>query len=216
MHDITTENLLSAYSQGIFPMAENRDDPNLFWVEPEIRGILPINNMHIPRRLKRTLKDCRYQVSSDIDFNGVIEGCYSLSKKRQETWINEKIEMLYKSLFRLGYAHSVEVWFNNKLVGGLYGLAIGGAFIGESMFSKEKDASKIALCHLVARLEKGNFKLLDTQFLTDHLAQFGCYEITRGAYKSLLANAIATNAKFYSDLAPEEFKLFVQSTTQTS
>ena len=216
MHEIKADILLSAYAQGIFPMAENRNDPDFFWVEPEIRGILPIDNMHIPRRLKRTLKNCRYQVSADSDFNGVIKGCYERSKNRPKTWINNKIETLYKSLFELGYAHSVEVWFNSKLVGGLYGLAIGGAFFGESMFSRERDASKVALCHLVARLNKGNFKLLDTQFLTDHLVQFGCYEVTRDSYKSLLSKAISTKAIFHSNLVLEEFELFVQSTTQTS
>ena len=128
----------------------------------------------------------------------------------------ENDRTLYKSLFELGYAHSVEVWFNSKLVGGLYGLAIGGAFFGESMFSRERDASKVALCHLVARLNKGNFKLLDTQFLTDHLVQFGCYEVTRDSYKSLLSKAISTKAIFHSNLVLEEFELFVQSTTQTS
>jgi leucyl/phenylalanyl-tRNA---protein transferase len=195
--DISPEVLLKAYAIGVFPMAESADDPGLFWVEPEQRGLLPLNAFHVPRRLARTIRQQRFEIHVDGDFDGVIEGCARARDGRRNTWINGRIRRLYTELFRRGHAHTVEAWRDGRLVGGLYGLAQGSAFFGESMFAIERDASKVALVHLVARLKVGGFTLLDAQFITTHLRQFGAIEVGRNAYQRLLNQALATRADFH-------------------
>lgn len=216
MTALTPEILLRAYSVGLFPMAESRDDPNLFWVDPEMRGILPLDDFHISRRLARTVRQNVYGVVVDRDFEAVIRACAEPGRGRQSTWINDQIIALYSTLNRMGYAHSVESYQDGMLVGGLYGVSLGGAFFGESMFSIRTDASKVALVHLVARLKAGGYGLLDTQFVTDHLLQFGAEEIPREEYRALLDAALAIKADFYS--APESLSgvTALQSVTQTS
>ena len=197
---LTPEILLAAYAAGVFPMAESADDPELFWVDPHHRGILPLDAFHVPRRLRRVLRQGRFAVSCDTAFEAVIRGCAEASETRPNTWINEEIVRLYSELCKRDAAHSVECWHDGMLVGGLYGVSIGAAFFGESMFSRETDASKIALVHLVARLRAGSYRLLDTQFLTPHLARFGGIEISRARYHRLLASALAYRASFPLEL----------------
>ncbi len=197
---LTPEILLAAYAAGVFPMAELADDPELFWVDPHHRGILPLDAFHVPRRLRRVLRQDRFAVSCDTAFEAVIRGCAKASETRPNTWINEEIVRLYSELCGRGAAHSVECWRDGILVGGLYGVSIGAAFFGESMFSRETDASKVALVHLVARLRAGGYRLLDTQFLTPHLARFGGIEISRARYHRLLASALAYRASFPLEL----------------
>jgi leucyl/phenylalanyl-tRNA--protein transferase len=189
--EITPQVLLKAYAIGIFPMAEAADDPNLYWIEPEERGIIPLDRFHIPRRLERTVASGRFDVRVDTDFAAVIEGCAAAAPDRPKTWINEQIRKLYGELFAMGACHTVETWRDGRLVGGLYGVALGAAFFGESMFSRETDASKVALVHLVRRLIAGGYRLLDTQFTTDHLKQFGAIDIDRGVYQEMLSAAVA-------------------------
>jgi leucyl/phenylalanyl-tRNA---protein transferase len=193
---LTPEILLAAYAAGVFPMAESADDPELFWVDPHHRGILPLDAFHVSHRLRRLLRRGRFEISCDSAFAAVIRGCAEASEKRPNTWINDEIVRLYQALFARGAAHSVECRRGGALVGGLYGVSIGAAFFGESMFSRETDASKVALVHLVARLRLGGYRLLDTQFLTPHLAQFGAIEISRARYHRLLASALAYRASF--------------------
>jgi leucyl/phenylalanyl-tRNA--protein transferase len=188
--DITPEVLLKAYAVGIFPMAESASDPGLHWIEPELRGILPIETFHVPKRLARTIKADKFEVRIDSDFDAVIAACAAPAKGRRKTWINARIRKLYGDLHRAGHCHSVETWANGELVGGLYGLKLGAAFFGESMFSRATDASKVALVHLVARLKAGGYRLLDTQFITEHLAQFGAIEIPRAKYQVVLEGAL--------------------------
>ncbi len=216
MSALTPEILLRAYSVGLFPMAERRDDPTLYWIDPEKRGILPLGAFHVPRRLRRTVRAGRFEVRCDTAFREVMEACAAPAPGRAESWINEEILRLYEALHRMGRAHSVECWRDGDLVGGLYGVALGAAFFGESMFSRETDVSKVALVHLVARLAKGGFRLLDTQFVTDHLAQFGAVEIHRDGYRALLADALDISATFYSELGADELDAFLQSSTHTS
>lgn len=191
---LTPDILLRAYAEGLFPMAERRDDPTLYWVSPEKRGILLLDAFHVPKRLARTVRNDRYFVAADTAFADVMRACATPAKGREETWINDEILSLYTALHASGHAHSLECWRENRLVGGLYGVRLGGAFFGESMFSYETDASKVALVHLVARLKMGGFKLLDAQFLTAHLARFGATEISRNAYLDKLSEAIAAPA----------------------
>src|SRR5579884_2982758 len=193
---ITPEILLTAYAAGVFPMAESADDPELFWVDPTRRGIIPLDAFHVPRRLRRVLRQNRFQVTCDTAFAEVMRGCAEASDKRPNTWINGEILRLYTALFARGNAHSVECWQGGDLAGGLYGVSLGAAFFGESMFSRAADASKVALVHLVARLKAGGYRLLDTQFLTPHLAQFGGVEISKSRYRRLLAEALAGSAAF--------------------
>jgi len=195
--EITPQVLLKAYACGIFPMAESADDPALYWIEPQHRGILPLDAIHVPRRMKRTLRSTPLTVRIDTDIEGVIEGCAASRPGRRSTWINDRIRILYRELFELGHCHTVEVWDADKLVGGLYGVALNGAFFGESMFSYVRDASKIALLYLSARLAYGGFKLLDTQFVTDHLRQFGTIELNREEFHRLLEKALDTDADFF-------------------
>ena len=194
---ITAEVLLKAYAIGVFPMAESATDPGLFWIEPEQRGLLPLDRFHIPRRLARTIRSGTFDVRNDTDFDAVIAACARPGKGRRKTWINKRIRDLHSELFELGYCHTVECWRNEKLVGGLYGIALGGAFFGESMFSAERDASKVALVHLVARLKAGDFNLLDIQFITEHLRRFGAFEIERDACQQRLNEALAIRADFH-------------------
>ena len=183
-------------------MGDARDDPNLFLVDPDLRGILPLDAFHIPKRLKRTVRQEPYRVSVDTAFTRVMEMCAESADGRESTWINSTILNLYSALHREGYAHSVECWEGERLVGGLYGVALGGAFFGESMFSRATDASKIALVHLVARLIQGGFALLDAQFHNPHLEQFGLIEIPRADFKKRLAAALVVDADFYSRSSP--------------
>lgn len=191
---ITPELLLRAYAEGVFPMAERRSDPEIFWVSPDHRGIIPLGRFHVSSRLARTVRSDRMVVTADLAFIDVIRACREPSPGRKESWINDEIVRLYSALHASGHAHSIECWRDSRLVGGLYGVRLGGAFFGESMFSRQRDASKVALVHLVARLIRGGFELLDTQFLTDHLAQFGAVEIPRENYLALLKRAIAIPA----------------------
>jgi leucyl/phenylalanyl-tRNA---protein transferase len=188
---ITTDMLLNAYRRGIFPMAESADDPQLYWIEPEARGILPLNAITVPKRLAKTIRKAVYSIRVDSDFAGVIEGCAASRTGRENTWINSQIRALYGELFKQHHCHTVEVWEGEQLVGGLYGVAVGGAFFGESMFSTRTDVSKIALIYLCARLIEGGFRLLDTQFVTDHLRQFGTIEVERPEFHHLLDAALA-------------------------
>lgn len=194
--EITPQVLLKAYSCGIFPMAESADDPALYWIEPQHRGILPLDHVHIPKRLARTVRTTPFAVRIDTDFEGTINGCAASRPGRRSTWINARIRTLYRELFALGHCHTVEVWDGERLVGGLYGVALGGAFFGESMFSYERDASKIALVHLIARLVAGGFTLLDTQFVTEHLRQFGTLEVDRETFQKKLDDALRVSANF--------------------
>ena len=211
---ITPQVLLKAYSCGIFPMAESADDPALYWIEPQHRGILPLDRIHIPRRLARTIRSAPVDVRIDTDFEGVIAGCAGSRPGRRSTWINARIRRLYRELFDLGHCHTVEVWADGKLVGGLYGVALGSAFFGESMFSTERDVSKIALVHLAARLLAGRFKLLDTQFVTDHLKQFGTIEVDRGAFQNLLSEAMIGRGDFMAmpvTTSPEQILAIIEA-----
>ncbi len=196
--EITPEVLLKAYTCGIFPMAESADDPALYWIEPQARGILPLDDVHIPKRLARTIRADRFEVRIDSTFDGVVEGCAASRPGRRSTWINARIRQLYGSLFKQGHCHTVETWLDGRLVGGLYGVELGGAFFGESMFSTETDASKVALVYLVARLIRGGFTLLDTQFVTEHLRQFGTVEVDKTTFHHLLERALALRADFHA------------------
>jgi leucyl/phenylalanyl-tRNA--protein transferase len=214
---LTPELLLRAYTMGVFPMAESADDDEIFWFDPPERGILPLDGFHAPRRLLRTVRQGRFQVSVDTDFEGVMRACGESTTDRPDTWINAQILQAYVALHRQGRAHSVECRREGRLVGGLYGVSIGGAFFGESMFSRETDASKVALVHLVARLRAGGYRQLDTQFVTAHLSQFGATEIPRADYQIQLARALPRPARFHCALGEEDLVAgFLQSTTQTS
>lgn len=192
--DITPELLLQAYANGLFPMAERHDDPTLYWLSPEKRGIFPLDGFHVPKRLARTVRTDHYRVTADVCFDRIIEACAVPAPGRDETWINNEILRLYKALHAMGHAHSVESWLGEELAGGLYGVSLNGAFFGESMFSRATDASKVALVHLIARLKLGGFILLDAQFLTAHLAQFGAVEISREDYLYRLSRALKADA----------------------
>ncbi|NNK79055.1 MAG: leucyl/phenylalanyl-tRNA--protein transferase [Litoreibacter sp.] len=185
--------ILKAYASGIFPMSESRDDERLFWVNPEQRGVIPLDGFHMSRSLRRTIRSEPFQIRVDADFAGTIEGCAD----REETWINDEIFSIYMELFEAGHAHSLEVWDHDELVGGVYGVALKAAFFGESMFSRRRDASKIALAYLVSRLKVGGFRLFDTQFLTDHLASLGGIEISRLDYQNKLRDALEGAANFH-------------------
>jgi leucyl/phenylalanyl-tRNA--protein transferase len=188
--------MLRAYRVGLFPMAETRRGQRLYWLDPEQRGILPLEGFHLPKRLLRTVISGPYEVTSNRAFAQVIAGCAAAAPGREDTWINIDIERLFSELYRQGHAHSIETWHNGVLVGGLYGVSLGGVFFGESMFSTARDASKVALVHLVARMRMGGYTLLDTQFVTSHLAQFGAIEVPRDAYKALLATAVQGSANW--------------------
>lgn len=207
---LTPDLLLRAYAIGVFPMAENRDSEEVHWIEPRVRGILPLDALHVPRSLRKRLRRNDFTVTCDRAFTAVIAACAEPSPLRRETWINPVIERLYAGLFERGFAHSLECWRDGRLVGGLYGVSLGAAFFGESMFSRESDASKVALVHLVLRLRKGGYRLLDTQFETPHLARFGVIEVPRDDYRDMLSEAVAQPARFPTeDLAPGELEEFL-------
>lgn len=211
--EITPQVLLKAYSCGIFPMAESAEDTALYWIEPQSRGVLPLDAVHVPRRLAKTIRSGVYQVRINTDFHGVIDGCAASRPGRRSTWINSRIRQLYGALYRQGHCHTVETWLDGRLVGGLYGVALGKAFFGESMFSTERDASKLALVYLVARLIHGGFTLLDTQFVTEHLRQFGTIDLEKDAFHKELSLAIAGRANYLAlpeDTPPEEILAIVR------
>ena len=193
---LTADLLLKAYALGVFPMAQQRTGKEIYFVSPDERGIMPLDSFHVSRRLARTVRSDRFTVRIDAAFAEVIQACAAPAPGREESWINEEIDSLYNELHARGHAHSVECWREGRLVGGLYGVQLGGAFFGESMFSRERDASKVALAHLVARLKCGGFSLLDAQFMTSHLAQFGAVTIPRNDYLQLLETAVARSADF--------------------
>lgn len=193
---LTPKLLLEAYRHGLFPMAYSADSPYIQWVCPEERGQLSITDIHIPRRLKKTIRSAPYEIKTDTAFQEVIERCGAPHQNRPETWINDSIIKTFCQLHEQGHAHSIEAWQDGQLVGGVYGLSIGGAFFGESMFSRRRDASKICLIHLCARLWRGGFTLLDTQFVNDHLEQFGVYEIPHEDYKAALQDILGMEANF--------------------
>lgn len=210
--EITPTLLLRAYAAGVFPMADSAASEEIFWVDPRHRGVIPLDGLHISRSMRKLARRGGFEVLVDHDFRGTVRACAD----REETWINEEIEEHYVTLHRLGYAHSVEVWSGGTMIGGLYGVSLGGAFFGESMFSIAPNASKLALIWLVARLNAGGYRLLDTQFLTDHLASLGAVEITRAAYHARLEVALAVQADFAAmpeDLGPDQV---LQLSTQTS
>lgn len=206
---LTPDILLHGYSIGIFPMAEHRDDPEIFWVDPKKRGVLPLDGFHISRSLAKRMRSTDLRVSVDEDFEGVVDGCAD----RVDTWINPEIRSLYFALHARGQAHSLEIWDDDELVGGVYGVTLGAAFFGESMFSRRTDASKMALACLTEMLRRGGFVLFDTQFITDHLGSLGGVEITRGKYQELLDAALAKHAEFLTPLSPQDV---VQRKTHTS
>jgi leucyl/phenylalanyl-tRNA--protein transferase len=193
---LTPELVLAAYARGLFPMAERREDPQLYWVSPEKRGVIPLDKFHVPHRLARTVRSGKFKVTTDRAFVDVMQGCAAPAPGREESWINAEILRLYTALAASGHAHSVECWQDGVLVGGLYGVRLGGAFFGESMFSKVTDASKVALVRLVEGLKRGGFSLLDTQFITAHLARFGAVEIPRERYLTLLERALSHEAQW--------------------
>jgi leucyl/phenylalanyl-tRNA--protein transferase len=194
--EITPEVLLKAYACGIFPMAESAEDPALYWIEPEYRGIIPLDAFHLPSRLARTVRSDRFEIRVNHDFEGVLDGCSEPAPGRARTWINKRIRTLYRKLFDIGHCHSIEAYEDGQLAGGLYGVCLGRAFFGESMFHRSRDASKVALVHLVARLKAGDFRLLDTQFVTDHLKTFGAIEVSRRQYHKLLEGALVGEGNF--------------------
>jgi leucyl/phenylalanyl-tRNA--protein transferase len=219
MVTLTPEILLQAYAAGIFPMAESAVDREIFWVDPVRRGILPLDRFHVPSRLRRTIRSGRFVIRCNSAFEAVMRGCAEATGERPQTWINDEIIGLYTALFHRGAAHCVECWVNDTLVGGLYGVQLGAAFFGESMFSRATDASKVALVHLVARLRIGGFQLLDTQFVTEHLQRFGAIEIARREYHARLAAALRQKAHFDLALPVEtggDPLLSLQSSTPTS
>ncbi len=219
--EITPDLLLRTYAAGIFPMAESAGSDELHWYDPTMRGILPLDAFHVPRSLRKTVRRGPFEVKADTAFRDVVEACGAPVPQRESTWINGRIVDLYTDLFRRGFAHSVECWREGRLVGGLYGVSLGGAFFGESMFSRETDASKVALVHLVARLVAGGYELLDTQFVTEHLTRFGAVEIPRREYRARLARAVQRTVRFPgAGGAPVDggalVAAFLHSTTQTS
>ncbi|MBV8522164.1 MAG: leucyl/phenylalanyl-tRNA--protein transferase [Acetobacteraceae bacterium] len=214
--EITPDLMLRAYRHGLFPMAETRRGDRLYWLDPERRGILSLYRFHLPRRLARTVLSGRFTVSVDQDFAGTIAGCAAAAPGREDTWINPQIERLFTQLNRMGYAHSIESRYNDQLVGGLYGVALAGVFFGESMFSFVRDASKVALVHLIARLRLGGYQLLDTQFVTAHLAQFGAEEISRDRYRALLAEALTADAQWLPDPDPAQLSAEIRMMAEAS
>ncbi len=195
---LTPELILTAYARGIFPMSESRDDQDLFWVDPDRRGVINLDDFHISRSLRKTILREPYDIRINTDFAGVVEGCAN----REETWINAEIFSIYMALHHEGHAHSVEVWDGSELVGGVYGVTLRGAYFGESMFSRRRDASKIALAYLVSRLKAGGFRLFDTQFITPHLSSLGATEISRSSYHQALRAALKVEANFHQQPQP--------------
>ena len=196
-YQIPPDLLLKAYASGVFPMAESASDPEVFWVRPEKRGVIPLDTFHIPRSLRKVIRQGRFEVTANRDFEAVIDACAEERDERRSTWINAPIREAYVELHRRGHCHSVEAWREGKLAGGLYGVSLGSAFFGESMFSRETDASKVCLVHLVERLRQRGFMLLDTQFTTEHLLRFGAIDVPRRKYERLLEAALREKAVFF-------------------
>jgi leucyl/phenylalanyl-tRNA--protein transferase len=213
---ITPDIVLKAYATGIFPMSEGRDEPEMFWVDPEKRGILPLDGFHLSRRLRRKVRQAPFTIRIDSAFEEVMTACAAPASGRWTTWINKEIQDLFTDLHKRGFGHSIEAWDGEELVGGLYGIAMGTAFFGESMFSRRTDASKIVLVHLVARLRAASFVLLDTHFITDHLRQFGAVEISRADYHSRLSLALSEYSDFNLSGRSLSSAAVLQSITQTS
>ena len=211
---LTPHELIAAYTAGVFPMAESADAKTIRWIEPRARGIIPLDGFHVPRTLRKTVRHAPFEIAVDQDFAAVMRACATPAPGREQTWINADILAAYEGLHRLGFAHSVECRVGGELVGGLYGVSLGAAFFGESMFSRATDASKVALVHLVARLRRGGYRLLDTQFVTPHLASLGAISVPRRRYLAMLADAIAREASFY--LGPVDAGELLHSTSQTS
>lgn len=215
--EITPELILKAYAFGVFPMARSRSDADVAWVQPKLRGILPLDAFHMSRSLRRVIRRETFAVTCDAAFDRVMQGCADPGPKRPETWINDTIFRLFSDLHHAGLAHSVEVWRDGELVGGIYGLAMGAAFFGESMFSRADNASKVALSHLAGILKRGGFALLDAQFITDHLKQFGAIEIPQKDYLALLSGALERRGVFQGPLEPDALLAELsQANTQTS
>ena len=216
--EITPELVLKAYAYGVFPMAKSRGDTDVFWVQPKLRGVLPLDEFHLPRSLRKRLRQGTFTVTVDTCFSAVMAGCAEATDIRSDTWINDRILQLFNALHDAHLAHSIEVWKDGELAGGLYGLAMGGAFFGESMFSRETDASKVALCHLVGILKQGGFVLLDTQFITEHLRRFGTIEISQQDYLAQLSSALTRQGLFDGPLSQRDLEavLLSQRNTQTS
>lgn len=213
MAEITPELLLRAYAAGIFPMADSADSRTLRWVEPHRRGVIPLDGFHVPRSLRKVVRRGEFEITADRDFAAVMRACAAPGPGREQTWINDEIHHLYNALHAMGHAHSIECWLGGELAGGLYGVSLGSAFFGESMFSRATDASKVALVHLVAHLRRGGYVLLDAQFLTRHLERFGAIEIPRRRYLRELETAVGKRAVFYREL---DAAAVLQSTSQTS
>lgn len=195
-HRIPLDLLLKAYASGMFPMAESADDPEVFWVRPETRGVIPLDGFHVPKSLRKVIRQGRFEVRVNTDFAGIVDGCAAPYADRPSTWINATIRVAYAAAFERGFCHTVEAWREDRLVGGLYGISIGSAFCGESMFSRERDASKVCLVYLVERLKERGFTLLDTQFTTEHLKRFGAVDVPRDTYERMLAQAMARTVRF--------------------
>ena len=213
---LSTDDLLKAYTLGYFPMSEARDDPDVFWVLPEMRGTLPLAEFYMPRSLKKAVKQDRYEIYLNRDFRQTMQKCAEPATGRRDTWINARIIETYCELYEMGHAHSVEAWQEGEMVGGLYGVSLGGVFFGESMFSRATDASKIALVHLVARMRAGGYTLLDTQFYTEHLAQFGIRELPKAEYQLLLDQALLLEGNLLALPHPADGSTILQSIIQTS
>ena len=216
MRGFGAEDLIECYARGVFPMAEGRDDPRIYLLDPDERGVLPLEGFHIPRTLRKAVRQDTFDIRFDTAFEAVVAGCAEPAPGREETWINDGILSLYRELFQLGFAHSVESWQDGELVGGLYGVSLGGAFFGESMFSRRTDASKVALVHLIAQLKAGGFILLDTQFTTEHLERFGAITIPRAMYHLRLADALNIQTGFPAVPEGMSGAQALQSITQTS
>lgn len=216
MRGFGAEDLIDCYARGVFPMAEGRDDPRIYLLDPDERGVLPLDAFHVSRSLRKTVRQDLFQISVDECFEAVVQGCAAPAPGREETWINAGILSLYRELHQIGFAHSVECWAGGDLVGGLYGVSLGGAFFGESMFSRRRDASKVALVHLIARLRAGGYTLLDTQFTTEHLENFGACTISRDTYRMLLAEALTVEGNFFALPGEISGAQALQSSTQTS
>ncbi len=215
-HKLSPEILVRAYAAGVFPMSESRDDPSIFWVDPALRGVIALDQFHVPRSLKKTVRKQPFEIRCDSAFDQVIEAGWKPRPGHPDTWINDEIIRAYIEMHEMNLAHSVECWLDGELVGGLYGIHLRGVFFGESMFSTRTDASKVALVHLVARLKLGGFALLDTQFLTEHLERFGAVEISSREYLERLERALGVDGKFPVDASEEEIKAAVEDVLVTS
>jgi len=214
--NINEETILKSYSLGIFPMSESFDDPNLYWINPKKRGVIPINDFKISKNLRKEIKKKKFLITINKDFNGVIKNCAKKTKNRPSTWINKEIIKLYSNLHKIGHAHSIEAWHQDKLVGGLYGVSLGSAFFGESMFSIMSNSSKICLVYLLVNLKIKKFTLLDTQFVNPHLKKLGAIEISRKKYLKMLGSSLKKSANFNKKISQSSIYDIIQSMTQTS